>query len=92
MSRQVLPANLQKVHSIIHLLKYIVMSAEVQQTIISYLSEQLEITTKAIEPYDDVLTPEPDAEVRSMKVTELIRLRNRANDLSGYISVIRLLK
>ncbi len=69
------------------------LMAEVKQNIVDYLQEEITINTAALKPYDDNNDPlknnQVSAEVQRMRETEAIKLRDRIQQLTTYIAVIK---
>lgn len=65
------------------------LMAEVKQNVINYLQDQLEINQAALNAYDNDTIKDSDPEIRKMREIEAIKLRDRANELSRHIAVVR---
>lgn len=63
--------------------------AEVKQNVINYLQDQLEINQAALNSYDNDAIKDNDTEIRKMREIEAIKLRDRVNELSRHIAVVK---
>lgn len=65
--------------------------AEVKEQIIDFLTEQMQINHEALATYesDNLLPPTTSDEVRRMRESEAIKLRDRITQLSSYVSFIK---
>lgn len=65
--------------------------AEVKQTIIDYLQEELKINSDALKAYDDRDTPmqSADPEIKKIREIEALKLRDRIHELTRHIAVIK---
>jgi hypothetical protein len=71
--------------------KKIKLMAEVNQKVIDYLEGQKSIFEEALTAYDNTPIQDSDAEVRRMRETEAIKLRDRVNELRRHIAVVKLM-
>lgn len=62
---------------------------EVATNIIQYLEGQKDIVDNALKAYDPNPLIDGDRDVRQMRETEAIKLRDRTNELSRHIAVIK---
>ncbi|HJV19298.1 MAG TPA: hypothetical protein VJ552_05410 [Sediminibacterium sp.] len=62
---------------------------EVAANIITYLEGQKDIVDNALKAYDPNPLIDGDRDVRQMRETEAIKLRDRSNELSRHIAVIK---
>jgi hypothetical protein len=67
----------------------IALMKEVNKIIVDYLTEQKEICEDALRAYQPLPINDSDPEVRRMRETEAIKLRDRANELKRHIAVIK---
>lgn len=70
------------------------LMAEVKNNIIEYLQGELTNITNALAIYDNAANSpiqEQDPEIRKMRETEAIKLRDRQYELNRHISVIKLM-
>lgn len=67
----------------------IALMKEVNKIIVSYLEEQKTICEDALKAYEPLPIQDSDAEVRRMRETEAIKLRDRASELKRHIAVIK---
>lgn len=65
------------------------LMAEVKQNVINYLQDQLEINQAALNSYDNDAIKDNDTEIRKMREIEAIKLRDRVNELSRHIAVVK---
>lgn len=67
------------------------LMANIKNSIIDYLTEELEINSTALKPYEgDKLLPEStNTEILKMREIEAIKLRDRMHQLTSYIAVIK---
>lgn len=67
--------------------------ADIKQTIIDYLTEQLTINDKADKSMEEYNLPiqEQDPEIKKMREIEHIKLRDRSHELKRHIAVVKLL-
>lgn len=56
---------------------------------INYLQDQLEINQAALNSYDNDAIKDNDTEIRKMREIEAIKLRDRVNELSRHIAVVK---
>ncbi|TZF84527.1 hypothetical protein FW774_05935 [Pedobacter sp. BS3] len=67
--------------------------AEVKQTIIDYLTEELTINSAALKNYDNGDDPikqrDTNPEIQKMREIEAIKLRDRIHELTRHIAVIK---
>ncbi|WP_346318198.1 hypothetical protein [Chitinophaga sp. YIM B06452] len=61
---------------------------EIKKIVIGYLEEQRDINIDALQAYANPLQDD-DPEVKRMRETEAIRLRDRVNELKRHIAVIK---
>ena len=66
--------------------KYLNMSIK---KVIEYLDGEKSVCEDALKAYDDTIIPDTDAEIRSMREREAIKLRDRITELSRHIKVIK---
>ena len=60
-----------------------------KQNVINYLQDQLEINQAALNAYDNDAIKDNDTEIRKMREIEAIKLRDRVNELSRHIAVVK---
>lgn len=62
---------------------------EVNKKVVEYLTEQKEICEDALKAYEPLPIQDSDPEVRRMRETEAIKLRDRMSELKRHIAVIK---
>lgn len=62
---------------------------EVKDNILNYFQDQLEINSAALKAYDNDAIKDTDTEIRKMREIEAIKLRDRVNELTRHIAVIK---
>lgn len=66
------------------------LMAEIKQTIVDYLQDEVKINTDALKAYEgDQTIQDQDATIRRMRETEAIKLRDRIYELNRHIAVIK---
>jgi hypothetical protein len=65
--------------------------AEVRKSVIDYLQDELEVNTAALKAYDPnaIDDEKRDPEVKRYREIEAIKLRDRVNELTRHIKVIK---
>ncbi len=65
--------------------------AEVKRSVIDYLQDELEVNTAALKAYEPNMIDDQgrDSEIRKMRELEAIKLRDRVNELTRHIKVIK---
>lgn len=68
----------------------IMLMNDIIQMVVTYLEEQKQINEEALKPYErEIPTMDVDVEIKKMRETECFRLRDRNNELSRHIAVIK---
>lgn len=62
---------------------------EVRDKVLEYLEEQKEICEDALKAYEPQPIQDSDPEIRRMRETEAIKLRDRASELKRHIAVVK---
>jgi hypothetical protein len=62
---------------------------EVNKIVVDYLMEQKDICEDALKAYEPLPIQDSDPEVRRMRETEAIKLRDRSSELKRHIAVIK---
>lgn len=69
------------------------LMAEVKNNIVEYLTEEIEMNSKALKSYengdDPLKNKDIDAEIQRIREIEAIKLRDRIHELSRHIAVIK---
>lgn len=67
------------------------LMAEVQRTVVDYLQDELKINSDALKAYDPVPMEEDkrDPEVKKWREIQAMILRDRINELTRHIAVIK---
>lgn len=67
----------------------IALMNEVIKSVVDYLTEQKEICEDALRAYEPTAIQDSDSEIRRMRETEAIKLRDRASELKRHIAVVK---
>ncbi|WP_293916562.1 MULTISPECIES: hypothetical protein [unclassified Sphingobacterium] len=62
---------------------------DVKELILNYLLEQIDINTNALKAYEVDTLDKYDPEIKKMRETEAIKLRDRIYELNRHIAVIK---
>lgn len=67
------------------------LMAEVKQSIIDYLTDQVKIESDALKSYEERDTPiqNADADIKRIREMEAIKIRDRIYELNRHIAVIK---
>jgi ribosome-binding protein aMBF1 (putative translation factor) len=67
----------------------ITLIKQTMENVINYFTDQLEINQAALQAYDNDKIKDDDPEIRKMREIEAIKLRDRVNEITRHMAVLK---